>query len=559
MRNFLKLKTKIAISTSAFISILVGTAYAEDLYKTFPAVCYLANLNGTNGFAINGIHEDDRSGASVSGAGDVNGDGIADILIGAPRPGKPGQTYVIFGSKQLWSEAIDLSSLNGSNGFAINGTTRTDYSGLSVSGAGDVNGDNISDILIGSKYAGEDRTAQSYVVFGRKEVWPSFINLDSLNGINGFMIDGLNPDDQNVISVSGAGDVNGDGLSDILIGASSANNHTGKSYVVFGSKEPWSAVMDLLSLNGTNGFAVNGIHEGDSSGCSVSGAGDVNGDGIADILIGASGVNNGAGQSYIVFGSNEPWVAVIDVSSLNGINGFAINGIKTNDRSGDSVSGAGDVNGDGLDDILIGTNADGGANGYISQSYVIFGNKQGWPSFINLADLNGNNGFNITGINSKDYIGDVVSGAGDVNGDGIADILIGAWGVNNGAGQSYVVFGSNMSWPATINLVDLKGNNGFTINGIHEGDRSGHSVSGAGDMNGDGVDDILIGAFLANGYAGQSYVVFDCYGDTPPPPSSNTPLILGLTLGIGGGMILTAVSGYYGYQHWYHSGYTSVD
>ena len=490
------------------------------------SVFNLSNLNGTSGFILNGIAAYDQSGFSVSSAGDINGDGIDDLIIGAsfasPNGDRSGQSYVVFGNSTGFSATLDLSTLNGTNGFILNGIAAYDQSGNSVSSAGDVNGDGIDDLIIGAFGAEPNGSysGQSYVVFGNSTGFSATLDLSTLNGTNGFILNGIAARDYSGTSVSSAGDVNGDGIDDLIIGATGADpngSQSGQSYVVFGKSTGLSPTLDLSTLNGTNGFILNGIATYDFSGNSVSSAGDVNGDGIDDLIIGAFGASpNGSqsGQSYVVFGNSTGWGATLDLSTLNGTNGFAINGIAANDLSGNSVSSAGDVNGDGIDDLIIGAR-DADPNGSSSgQSYVVFGNSTGFSATLNLSTLNGTNGFILNGIAIFDQSGISVSSAGDVNGDGIDDLIIGATGADpNGSssGQSYVVFGNSTGFSATLNLSTLNGTNGFAINGIAVFDNSGRSVSSAGDVNGDGIDDLIIGAYTASPYgssSGQSYVVF---------------------------------------------------
>jgi Ca2+-binding RTX toxin-like protein len=348
----------------------------------------------------------------------------------------------------------------------------------------------------------------------------SVVELSTLTGTNGFRISGKTAEDSSGFSVSSAGDVNGDGFDDLIIGAADADpkgTSSGASYVVFGRAGGFAAELNLSTLTGTNGFQINGEAIGDRSGRSVSSAGDVNGDGFDDLIIGAPLARpngTGSGASYVVFGQAGGFAAAFSLSTLNGTNGFQINGEAIGDGSGRSVSSAGDVNGDGFDDLIIGAAGADPNGSYSGASYVVFGQAGGFAANLDLSTLNGTNGFQISGEAEFDFSGRSVSSAGDVNGDGFDDLIIGVADADpngTGSGASYVVFGRAGGFAANLDLSTLNGTNGFQINGEAIGDGSGSSVSSAGDVNGDGFDDLIIGAAAADPNdtnSGASYVVF---------------------------------------------------
>ena len=510
---------KVGIATAALVAWMAGPMQAQ----VFPSVINLDTLSSGQGLVINGIDPDDESG-NVGWAGDINGDGINDIVIGATEAdpnglAEAGETYVVFGTRNF-GDTLNLADLNGTNGFVINGKGVSHRSGLVATGAGDFNGDGTDDLLIGAQGAGPNDNAagETYLIFG-KATFSDTLNLSDLNGTNGILISGIDENDRAGISASGAGDFNDDGFDDIVIGTFSTNinndGHVGTSYVVFGANS-LSDSLNLADLNGTNGFKIRGIDSYDYAGGAVSGAGDVNGDGLDDIILsgyyGDPNGNSNAGESYVVFGTKMVSDSM-NLADLDGTNGFVINGIDVDDESSTVVSRAGDVNDDGFDDIILSAPyGDPNGNTDAGECYVVFGANT-FADSLNLSNLNGTNGFVINGINAGDNL-DAVSRAGDLNGDGIDDILLGApYADPNGnmdAGQSYVVFG-NKTFAASLNLSDLDGTNGFTINGADAGDYSG-IVSDLGDVNGDGVDDMIIGATYGdpNGSsdAGESYVIF---------------------------------------------------
>jgi len=457
-------------------------------------------------------------GQSLDTAGDINGDGYDDIIIGArSQNGNTGAVYVIYGGPSSGFMNIDTSSPAldpATTGFTITGNAVNDAFGERVSRAGDIDNDGYDDFIIGVP-AKEGGRGAAYVMYGGPK--PSLLNIDlsttTLNPARGFMIRGANGGDEFGWSVNPAGDLNKDDYDDIIIGAPVRNGVQGAAYVIYGGPKSSISLIDLSSvtLNPTStGFTIIGNSAGNLFGRWVNTAGDINNDGYDDIIIGAPGFNGGKGASYLIYGREKSLSSNIDLSLLAldpSTTGFTITGEIAGDQLGLSVSTAGDINKDGFDDIMIGANTKNNNKGVV---YVIYGGPKSSLPNIDLATtaLSPTAGIIITG-SDNDLLGWPVTPGGDINGDGFPDMIIGGYGHDSHRGAVYVMYGSSNSLLSNIDLGSTPLDpltTGFTLLGNSIGDTFGFSAN-AGDINNDGYNDLIIGAYGKNSASGIAYVI----------------------------------------------------
>ena len=400
-------------------SHVVGHYWNQGRWKAF---AWNKGTVARTRFTFHGDSAGDCLGSSVSGAGDVNGDGVEDLIVGARLADTNGEDS---GCARVYS------GKDGRVLYTFHGDAAGDEFGVSVSGAGDVNGDGFADVMVGA-YLADHQGGDS----GSVRVF---------SGADGSILRTFHGEarSQFGFSLSRVGDVNGDGCDDVVVGARievTTNGSSGTARVFSGA-------------TGEELFTFVGDSRGDEFGVSVSGAGDVNGDGRGDVIVGARRDDNNGGAS----GSARVF------SGSNGEVLFTFNGDSREDRFGNSVSGAGDVNSDGFDDLIVGAPQDGD-NGVKSGSARVFSGKTGEVLYTFLGDSAGNR------------FGTFVSGAADVNGDGFDDLIVGApTDANNGtrSGSARVFSGRT-------------GEELFTLIGESEYAEFGLRLCGVSDLNGDG-------------------------------------------------------------------------
>jgi hypothetical protein len=399
---------------------------------------------------------DRHFGFTVATAGDVNADGCADVIVGDDRYDQfVGRVYVYAGA---------AGGLGAAPIFTATGETSNNHFGYAAGTSGDPNRDGYGDIVVGA-----------YHFYGfRGRVYLYTASAAGLQGAPALTLTGGSANDYLGRSVAGAGDVDGDGYDDVVMAAQGYDNFTGRVYLYTGGPN---------GLTGTPLSIVSGEGPADSFGVSLAAAGDVNGDGYADVIVGALGYGDFVGRAYLYAGGP----AGLSATPL-----WIATGESANSSFGRSVAGAGDVNGDGYSDVVVGAPGYGNSTGRV---YLYAGEPDGlWAGPILV----------LTGEKEQDDFGWAVAGAGDINGDGYDDLIVGADRFNNLTGRAYIYSGGLNGLSATALL---------TFTGEGPDNFFGHSVAGAGDVNADGYDDFLVGAYGYNGSRGRVYLYLGQAGE----------------------------------------------
>jgi hypothetical protein len=472
------------VNGDGYDDFLVGAAYeALPMIGTYVGSVRVyyggASPDAVADLRVTGVAAGDQFGAAMGAAGDVNGDGYADIVAGTrlndAGGADAGQAYVFFGGASPDTVA-DLT---------LTGLVAGDFLGVAVGTAGDVNDDGYDDVIVGASLndaAGTDAGA-AYVYYGGA----------SPDAVADATLTAEAAGDYFGSSVGTAGDVNGDGRADVVVGAyqnDAAAAAAGRVYVCYLDPPRAACRLDLSPL---------GVAAGDRLGYCVAAAGDVNGDGYGDFIVGAPRsdppAGTDAGRAYVFFGG----------PALDAVADMRLSGAGAGDEFGYAVAGAGDVNGDGYDDVIVGAPFNDFAGADAGRAYVYLGGA---------APNTGADLF-LTGEAAYDRFGAAVGTAGRMNGDAYADLVVGAYMNDAGgdyAGRAYVYYGAAVP-NATADL---------TLTGGAANDELGASVGTAGDVNGDGYDDLVVGIPLDdNAHGTNAGAAYMYYGGASPDATSD--------------------------------------
>jgi hypothetical protein len=477
--------------------------------------------------------------------GDINGDGYADLIIGAPSnaPGgrsNAGSVFVIFGSSTGIPAVNPCTGLNGTNGFELDSPTSGEIFGNSIA-VGDINGDGKADIIVGTAWGSytANNAGTVYVIFGKANGWAASYTLTAgagnlIDGTQGFRLDGVALDNYAGYYVA-AGDINGDGKADLIISAPNvqvgSNANAGAIYVVMGKAGAWSSTQTLATgagnlIDGTQGFRLDGAAANFHLGEHGMAVGDINGDGKADILASTDnsktflllGAPNVGGKPAMKSGTNWATTNVLTAGTapIDGTSGLQFNGeTGALGGAGNSLAAA-DVNGDGKADIILGVQAD--SNGTNGHAYVVYGTAS-LSSIVpsttvsttfhsTAATVASFAGLQVgqTIISANIPAGDTIAACGGATLCSSTSITLSVRASATAAGTPFQV--ANTALIPGGSLID--GTHGFRLDGVSSGDLTGSSIA-AGDVNHDGYADILIGATdtAYNGSnSGSVYVIF---------------------------------------------------
>jgi hypothetical protein len=429
----------------------------------------------------------------ATSAGDFDGDGANDLLVPICSSDSP-EVLVVFGPFN------DREITSGSNA-SMSITYPPQAEGCSVTRAGDVNGDQLHDVLIG--LPGKENTrgepsGVAYVVFGsepRSEVDLSRFD-DGTQGEAGFKLEGASTSDRLGEDVAGLSDMNEDGRDDLLLGAPFG----GSAYVVFGKEDPLPVDLSLFHLGpqATGGFRVRVPIANRNDRFSVAGLGDVNGDELPDLAVGVIASLHGRGVVHVVFGKAS--TELVDVKATAS-QGFRVIGPHRDATAGYAVASVGDTNNDGNFDIGIGAPASTSPNVNAGKAFVVFGKQRSGDIFLGRRlGINGLK-FEAPRDSKAEAVGYSLAGVGDANGDGFADLVIGAprsdFG-SPGSGSVFLMFGRRQ--PGAIKLVPL-GSQGIRMDGPRSTPTE-YALAGSylssGDITNDGIEEIFVGASRIN-------------------------------------------------------------